>query len=58
MLQDQSINKIETMNFLERHLDDFQKTGSVQPSVSQSLSDTTQVASGLLTVVRTMTTRL
>jgi hypothetical protein len=72
MLQDQSIDKIETMNFLERHLGDFQTTGSVRPSVkkttyslpnllkhsfhllqvSQALSDTAQLASGLLTVVR------
>jgi hypothetical protein len=33
MLQDQSIDKIETMNFLERHLGDFQTTGCVRPSV-------------------------
>jgi hypothetical protein len=34
MLQDQSPDKIETMNFLERHLGDFQTTGSVRPSVN------------------------
>jgi len=33
MLQDQSPDKIETMNFLERHLGDFQTTGSVRRSV-------------------------
>lgn len=57
MLQDQSTDKIETINFLERHLADYQITGTVRPSVSQSLSDTAQVASGLFTVVRKMTTR-
>ncbi|CAF4761547.1 unnamed protein product, partial [Rotaria sp. Silwood1] len=57
MLQDKSPNKIESMNFIERHLGDFETMGTVRSSVSQSLSDTAQVASGLFTVVRTMTTR-
>jgi hypothetical protein len=33
MLQDQSPDKTETMNFLERHLGDFQTTGCIRPSV-------------------------
>jgi len=33
MLQDQSVDKIETINFLERHLADYQITGTVRPSV-------------------------
>ncbi|CAF3819545.1 unnamed protein product, partial [Rotaria magnacalcarata] len=57
MLRDQSPDKIESMNFLERHLGDFETMSTVQRSVSQSMSDTVQVASGLLTVVRTMTNR-
>ncbi|CAF2781834.1 unnamed protein product [Rotaria sp. Silwood2] len=57
MLQDKSPNKIETMNFIERHLGDFETLDTIRTSVSQSLSDTAQVASGLLTVVRSMTNR-
>ncbi|CAF3733801.1 unnamed protein product [Rotaria socialis] len=57
MLRDQSPDKIESMNFLERHLGDFETMSTVRRSVSQSMSDTVQVASGLLTVVRTMTNR-
>ena len=33
MLQDQSQNKIDTMKFLERRLNDFQTMGSVRNSV-------------------------
>jgi hypothetical protein len=33
MLQDQSPDKIDTMNFLERRLADFQTMGSVRNSV-------------------------
>ncbi|CAF0922228.1 unnamed protein product [Adineta ricciae] len=51
MLQDKSPDKINTMHFLERHLGDYETTGVVRPSMSQSLSDTAQVASGLFTVV-------
>ncbi|CAF3601037.1 unnamed protein product [Rotaria sordida] len=51
MLKDQSPNKIETMKFLERHLDDFETMSTTRNSVSQSLSDTAQVASGLFTVI-------
>ncbi|CAF1151564.1 unnamed protein product [Rotaria sordida] len=51
MLKDQSPNKIETMEFLERHLDDFETMSTARNSVSQSLSDAAQVASGLFTVI-------
>ncbi|CAF0969665.1 unnamed protein product [Rotaria sordida] len=51
MLKDQSPNKIETMKFLERHLDDFETMSTTRNSVSQSLSDAAQVASGLFTVI-------
>ncbi|CAF1159402.1 unnamed protein product [Rotaria sordida] len=51
MLKDQSPNKIETMKFLERHLDDFETMSTARNSVSQSLSDAAQVASGLFTVI-------
>lgn len=37
MLQDQSNEKIDTMNFLERRLDDFQTFGSVRNTVNSSL---------------------
>jgi hypothetical protein len=35
MLQDQSSDKIDTMNFLERRLNDFQTVGSVRNSVKK-----------------------
>jgi hypothetical protein len=35
MLQDQSLEKIDTMNFLERRLNDFQTIGSVRNTVKQ-----------------------
>jgi len=57
MLQDQSQDKIDTMNFLERRLNDFNTMGSVRNTVSKSLSDTAQVASGLISVVRNLTSR-
>jgi len=57
MLQDQSPDKIDTMNFLERRLNDFQALGSVRNTVSKSLSDTAQIASGLFSVVRNLTSR-
>lgn len=57
MLQDQTPDKSDTIEFLERRLNDFQTIGSVRKSVSKSLSDTTQLATGLLSVVRNLTTR-
>ncbi|CAF0818358.1 unnamed protein product [Adineta ricciae] len=57
MIQDQSPDKVDTMNFLERRLGDFQAMGSVRNSVSKSLSDTAQIASGLFSVVRNLTSR-
>jgi len=57
MLQDQSQDKIDTMNFLERRLQDFQAVGSFQNTVSKSLSDTAQIATGLFSVVRNLTSR-
>jgi len=57
MLQDQSQDKIDTMNFLERRLQDFQTLGSVRNTVSKSLSDTAQIATGLFSVVRNLTSR-
>lgn len=57
MLQDQSPDKIDTMQFLERRLNDFQTMSSVRNSVSKSLSDTAQIASGLFSVVRNLTSR-
>jgi hypothetical protein len=35
MLQDQSPDKIDTMNFLERRLNDFQAFGSVRNTVKK-----------------------
>lgn len=57
MLQDQSLDKIDTINFLERRLNDFQSFGSVRNTVSKSLSDTAQIVNGLFSVVRNLTTR-
>jgi len=57
MLQDQSQDKIDTMNFLERRINDFQTFGSIQNTVSKSLSDTAQIASGLISVIRNLTSR-
>jgi len=37
MLQDQSPDKIETLNFLERRLNDFQTLGSVRNTVKKSI---------------------
>jgi len=38
MLQDQSLEKIDTMNFLERRLNDFQTMGSVRNTVKRKRS--------------------
>ncbi|CAF1176705.1 unnamed protein product [Rotaria sordida] len=57
MLQDQSQNKTDSMNFLERRLNDFQTLGSLQNSVSNSLSDTAQIVNGLFSVIRNLTSR-
>ena len=57
MLQDQTPDKTDTIEFLERRLSDFQTMGSVRNSVTKSLSDTTQIATGLLSVVRNLTSR-
>ena len=37
MLRDKSPNKEEAMNFLERHLGDFETMGIVRPSVRREL---------------------
>jgi hypothetical protein len=37
MLQDQSPDKIETLNFLERRLNDFQTLSSVRKTVTKSI---------------------
>jgi hypothetical protein len=37
MLQDQSLEKIDTMNFLERRLNDFQTMGSVRNTVNENV---------------------
>jgi len=57
LLQDQSLDKIDTMNFLERRLNDFQAFGSVRNTVSKSFSDTAQIVNGLFSVVRNLTSR-
>ena len=57
MLQDQSPDKVDTIEFLERRLSDFQTFGTVRNSVSKSLSDTAQIANGLFSVVRNLTSR-
>ncbi|CAF3177188.1 unnamed protein product, partial [Rotaria sp. Silwood2] len=57
MIQDQSQNKTDTMNFLERRLNDFKTLGSFRDTVSNSLSDTTQIATGIFSVIRNLTSR-
>lgn len=52
MLQDQSPDKVDTMNFLERRLNDFQTLGSLKDTMSKSLSDTAQITNGFFSVVR------
>ncbi|CAF3502685.1 unnamed protein product [Rotaria sp. Silwood1] len=57
MIQDQSQNKTDTINFLERRFNDFQTLGSFRNTVSNSLSDTAQIATGLFSVIRNLTSR-
>lgn len=51
MLQDSSIDKCETLLFLERRLNDFNTFGAVRNSMSKSFSDTAQLAGGLFSLV-------
>ncbi|CAF2096534.1 unnamed protein product [Rotaria magnacalcarata] len=57
MLQDQSQEKLDTMDFLERRLNDFQTLGSLRNTMSKSLSDTAQITSGIFSVIRNLTSR-